>query len=372
MTDDSKPTNRARGVLKRTKNGGVLRDPAKSFRPTGDDIFVPSKLVRQFDIPEGATMEGTVRRGRQGRELGFLDSVCDLDPQEFRKRTRFVDLVAVDPSERFDLGVTGEPAMRIIDLIAPIGRGTRGLIVSPPKAGKTTILEQLANAIRKFDPTTRILVLLVDERPEEVTMFRRSCDAEVLASTNDNTIQDHCTLCELTLAHARVELECGRDIVLLVDSITRMGRAFNLYGTGSGRTMSGGLDARAMEIPRRFFGMARKIENGGSVTVIATALVDTGSRMDELIFQEFKGTGNSEIILDRGLAEKRIFPAIDVVQSGTRKEERLHNEKDMRHISVLRRMLSDLQPADAVAALMRLVTTNETNAELLARVEASV
>lgn len=228
--------------------------------------------------------------------------------------------------------------------IAPMGKGTRGLIVAPPKTGKTRLLEEIACAIHATDPDTRIIVLLIDERPEEVTHFRRKVPAEVLASSSDQHIRSHVNLVELTLAHIRCELECGRDIVVLLDSITRLGRAFNMNGAGSGRTMTGGLDAKALEIPRRFFGLARNIEDGGSVTVIATALVGTGSRMDDLIFQEFKGTGNSEIVLDRSLAESRIFPAINILTSGTRKEELLYTTDEIKWLAALRRRLSDGGP----------------------------
>jgi transcription termination factor Rho len=239
--------------------------------------------------------------------------------------------------------------------------------VSPPKAGKTTLLAQIARAIRVDEPEARIIVLLIDERPEEVTEFRRSVEAEVLASTNDQSVEDHVALAELTLAHIRTELECGRDVVVLVDSLTRIGRSFNLKGSdrGRGRTMSGGMEAGALEIPRRFFGLARNIENGGSVTIIATILVDTGSRMDQLIFEEFKGTGNSEIILDRSLADARVFPAIDVPGSGTRREEILHTEEENQAIAALRRVLVDMPPRDAMNELTRRLRKYPTNAEFL-------
>jgi transcription termination factor Rho len=255
--------------------------------------------------------------------------------------------------------------MRTVELIAPMGKGTRGLIVAPPKTGKTRLLEEIACAIHATDPDTRIIVLLIDERPEEVTHFRRNVPAEVLASSSDQHIRSHVNLVELTLAHIRCELECGRDIVVLLDSITRLGRAFNMNGAGSGRTMTGGLDAKALEIPRRFFGLARNIEDGGSVTVIATALVATGSRMDELIFQEFKGTGNSEIVLDRSLAESRIFPAINILTSGTRKEELLYTSDETKWLAGLRRRLADSGPQAAMLELLRLLETVPTNRQLL-------
>jgi transcription termination factor Rho len=303
-------------------------------------------------------------------ELSQLVSVSGLKPPEFAHRQRFTQLTAVDPRARFNLGVNGDISMRVIDLIAPIGRGTRGLIVSPPKAGKTMLLMAMANAIRAFDPTVRIIVLLVDERPEEVTHFRRSVNAEVLASSNDQTYLEHCELVEMTLAHVRVELECGRHVVVLMDSLTRMARAFNVKGSGTGRTMSGGLEAGTLEIPRRFFGLARNIENGGSVTILATALVETGSRMDDLIFEEFKGTGNSEVVLDRRLAEQRIFPAINITASGTRREERLYDRDEIVKLGKLRRMLLEHTPDEAINLLKTMCARYPNNTALLNQLAA--
>jgi len=350
------------GVLKYTKGGaGVLRDPKRSLRAGPKDPIVPAKLIRQYELPQGAMLVGPANKTRREPELIAVDTVCGLPVDEFMERTPFEDLVAIDPNERFRLGDSGNVSMRVVDLVAPIGKGTRSLIVSPPKAGKTVMLEQIANAVRKDDPNCRIIVLLIDERPEEVTAFRRSVDAEVLASSSDQTIPQHIELAELTLAHIRTELECGRDVVVLVDSLTRMGRAFNQRGGGSGRTMSGGLEAGALEIPRRFFGLARNIENGGSVTIIATCLVDTGSRMDQLIFEEFKGTGNSEIVLDRQLAEQRIFPAINIPASGTRKEERLYSPQESQRISKMRRALYGRQPREVMTTLLGLLAKFPTN-----------
>jgi len=362
-------TETVSGVLKLTKNrSGVLRDPKRSFRRTPNDPFVPTKLMKQYDLVEGAAVTGTVRNGKKGAALADIESICGLTPEDYRSRASYTQLTAIDPNERFRLGDTGNPTMRIVDLMAPVGKGTRGLIVSPPKAGKTTILQQMANAIHAEDPDTRIIVLLLDERPEEVTDFRRAAPgAEILASTLDEGGQAHVELAELTLAHIQVELECGHDVVVLVDSLTRMGRAFNTSGRsrGRGRTLSGGLEDGALEIPRRFFGLARKVENGGSVTILATALIDTGSRMDQHIFEEFKGTGNSEIVLDRQLSEMRIFPAIDILASGTRKEERLLTAEEYRKTSQIRRTLADQSPKDAVEALLKLIKKYPTNEEML-------
>ncbi len=257
--------------------------------------------------------------------------------------------------------------MRVVDLIAPIGKGTRGVIAAPPKAGKTQILAEIAAGIHADQPETRIIMLLVDERPEEVTHFRRTTPAEVLASSNDQSLDEHMALAEMTLAAVRCELECGHDVVLLMDSLTRLARASNLHGRGVGRTLTGGVDAGALEMPRRFFGLARNIEYGGSVTVIGTALVETGSAMDQVIYEEFKSTGNSEIVLDRALAEARIFPAIDVLASGTRRDERLYSEDDMLRLIKLRRWLAGGSSKAAMNGLLKLMEQTANNEELLQR-----
>ncbi|MBN1997926.1 transcription termination factor Rho [candidate division KSB1 bacterium] len=347
------------------KGGGFLRDPEKSYQPDSADPWVSAQLIRRNRLEEGAVICGPVQKGDRGYQLTGVESVCGLSIVTFQARTLFNRLLPIDPGERFRLGDCGETSMRIIELIAPFGKGTRGLIVAPPKSGKTRLLEDIANAIRKIEPETRIVVLLVDERPEEVTHFKRHVNAEVLASSQDQSIQSHVNLVELTMAHIRCEIECGRDVVVLVDSLTRLVRAFNLHGRGSNRILSGGLDARAVEIPRRFFGLARNIEGGGSVTIIATVHVGTGSRMDEYIFEEFKSTGNSEVVLDRSLAEARIFPAVDLLASGTRKEERLYSAQEMSRLAALHRMLSDLRPKEAMHYMLKLVEMTQNNRELL-------
>jgi transcription termination factor Rho len=353
------------GILRGTKKGaGVLVDPVR----LDDDVFVPAGLIQQHGLVEGATVSGPVREGKRGPQLTSVQSVCGLTPEEFQKRTPFRRLVAIDPDDRFRLADSGEPSMRIVDLVAPIGKGTRGLIVSPPKAGKTIMLEQIAQAIRATAPETRIIILLIDERPEEVTFFRRAVEAEVFASSSDQRLKEHIALSEFMLAHIRTELECGRDVVLLLDSLTRMTRGFNLRTSSRGRTLSGGLEAGAVEIPRRFFGVARNVEDGGSVTILATVLVDTGSRLDQVIFEEFKGTGNSEIVLDRSLADARVFPAINITASGTRKEERLYSPDEGKRVARLRRMLADRKPSEALAALLKLMDKYPTNEELLQRI----
>lgn len=351
------------------RGGGFLRAAARSFQPGPEDAWVSAQLIRANGLVEGATITGEVRRGKQGDQLATVASVCGLTPAEFQARPRFEQLVAIDPQERFRLGDGGDVSMRIIDLIAPIGRGTRGLIVAPPQAGKTQLLEQIAKSIHAGEPEARIIILLIDERPEEVTHFRRSVTAEVLASSNDQELAAHIDLAELTMGHIRCELECGRDVVLLIDSITRLARAFNLSGAGARRTLSGGIDAKALEIPRRLFGLARNIEKGGSVTVIATTLVETGSRMDDYIFEEFKGTGNSEIVLDRELAEARLYPAINVLASGTRKEELLYPAAEMERLVWLRRWLANREPKVALRDLLQLMALAPTNEELLRRLK---
>ena len=359
----------ASGVLEQLKRGGgFLRAAEWSFQPGPDDVFVPVKLIRQYGLVEGALVSGPTRRGKKNVELSDVESVCGLTPADFQARTPFDRLVAIDPNERFQVGDGGNTTMRVVELISPIGKGTRGLIVAPPKAGKTRILEELALAIHQSTPDTRIVVLLIDERPEEVTHFRRMVPAEVLASSNDQSTAAHIALAELTMAHIRCELECGRDVVVLIDSITRLSRAFNLHGAGARRTMSGGIDAKALEIPRRFFGLARNIEKGGSVTVMATALIETGSRMDDYIFEEFKSTGNSEIMLDRALAEARIYPAINVLASSTRKEELLYSDAEMARLVKLRRWLAGGKPDAAMRGLLQLIEKTESNAELLQRI----
>lgn len=358
------------GILKVGKKGdGELRCSDRSLQPGPDDVLVPSDLIKKYNLPEGAKVAGPFKISGKRKMITDVVTVCCMEPDDFARRPSYQSLIAIDPCERFNLSATGDISMRIIDLVAPIGKGTRGMIVSPPKAGKTMLLEKMTKAIRVGNPETRIIVLLIDERPEEVTWFRRAVDAEVLASTSDQTINEQTELAELVLANIRTELECGHDVVVLVDSLTRMGRAFNQKTPDKrtkNRILSGGLGARSMEIPRRFFGLARNIENGGSVTIIATALIDTGSRMDQLIFEEFKGTGNSELVLDRTLADARIFPAINLLESGTRKEDRLYDPDAITGITMLRRTLADRRPKEIMTYMLDLVNEYPTNEELLA------
>ncbi len=355
-----------KGIIKIIPSGsGFLRETEQGFHSGSKDVYVSSNIIREFQITEGAVVEGQVREHKGRLQLTSVEKICDISPLVYKNRTRIGRLVALNPEKRFDFGSSSIQAMRLIDLFIPVGKGTRGLVVSPPRAGKTTILENFACAIHECDPDTKIIAFLVDERPEEVTHFKRRVPADVYASSSDMSPKQHVELSQLIIGYATNQLECGRDIVVLVDSLTRMGRAFNTQGSGTGRIMSGGVEAGALDIPRRFFGLARNAENGGSITIIATALVDTGSRMDQLIFEEFKGTGNSEIVLSRELADLRIFPAIDLKASGTRREELLHSEEDMRWINLMRQKLMNLNPADAIKTLNESFLKYRTNREFI-------
>jgi len=337
--------------------GGFLFNPENLRKQ--DQIYVPVDLIRKNRLCEGATITGGVEKGDKGYYLKEIESICELPPQEFKNRVLIDRLTAINPEDRFDFSKSEHDSMRIIDMFAPIGKGTRAMIVSPPKAGKTMLLEQFAYAVNETSPETRVIALLIDERPEEVTHFKRQVKAEVFASTSDRSSGQHVFLTNITLAHVRTELECGRNIVVLIDSLTRMGRAFNASGHGTKMTMSGGVSAGALEIPRRFFGLARNVENGGSVTIIATALIDTGSRMDQLIFEEFKGTGNCEIVLDRELADKRIYPAINILKSGTRKDEKLHNYEDYKEFTKIRRHIAEMDTKHAMMTVLKMFKNND-------------
>ncbi len=352
--------------------GGYLRQARFSFANRPNDVFVPSELIRKFNLVSGATVAGPTARGRDGRTvLSDVQTVCGLPPADFAERKPFEDLTVIDPTERFHLAASGLMTMRVMDLVAPVGKGTRGLIVSPPKAGKTTFLREFCRAVRQEDPDLRVVALLIDERPEEVTEFRRQTQAEVLASSMDQTAAEHTALAELVNDHVRCELECGRDVGVVLDSLTRMARAFNVR-PGRDREargiMSGGMEAGAMEIPRRIFGMAHKIEGGGSVTVIASILVDTGSRMDQVIFEEFKGTGNSELVLDRKLSELRVFPAVDIAKSGTRREEKLLAAGELKVVHAIRRTLANAPTIEATKILLARLGKFPSNEEFLRQV----
>lgn len=359
--------NTREGILKTIHSGaGFLRAPDEPLKRQDDEVYVPESLINRFNLEEGVLLSGPVKSTNKGLRLSEVDSVCDLDPEEFRDRTKIDDLTPIMPEDKFDLFCTNEISMQIIDLLAPIGKGTRCLIVSPPRAGKTTILEQLSQAIHKDSPDARNLVVLVDERPEEVTQFKRNVNADVIASSNDQPPEDHVKLIRIMKQHIRCELEAGKDVVVLLDSLTRMARAFNLEGSNqTGRTLSGGVDAGAMEVPRKFFGLARNIENGGSITIVATALRDTGSQMDEVFFEEFKGSGNSEIVLDRSLADAHIHPAIDIAETGTRKEELLHADSEIEKIRAIRRWLLNQSPKEAIETLRSFLEDHPTRESVM-------
>ena len=352
------------------KGFGFLRSAAHHYQPKPTDIFVTPDTIKKNFLREGCLVEGPTQPPHRGTspQLKDVDKVNSMPFQEYTRAMRFENLTTIDPIEKFRLETTPDLLeTRIIDLVTPIGKGTRGLIVAPPRTGKTTILKQIANSVAANHPDVHCMVLLIDERPEEVTDFQRSVKAEVVASSNDQDLETHVRLSRFMIERCRRMVEAGKDVFVLLDSITRVARAYNSVHGGSGRTMTGGVDARALEIPRKMFAAARKIEEGGSLTILATALVDTGSRMDELIFQEFKGTGNMELILDRKLSDRRLFPAIDIPKSGTRKEEKLFEGKHLEAIRKLRRTLVDLNPIEAMETLLAACKKHKTNDELLSK-----
>ena len=371
--DDDKTSNYGAGFLEISEKGfGFLRTVANHFHPKPTDIFVTPDTIRRSFLREGSYVAGPTQPPHRGTspQLKGVEKVNDMPFEEYTKAVRFENLTTIDPIEKFNLETTPDLLeTRIIDLVTPIGKGTRGLIVSPPRSGKTTILKQICNAVTTNHPEVYVMVLLIDERPEEVTDFQRSVKAEVVASSNDMDLETHVRLSRFMIERCRRIVESGKDAFVLMDSLTRIARAYNSVHGGSGRTMTGGVDARALEIPRKMFASARKIEEGGSLTILATALVDTGSRMDELIFQEFKGTGNMELILDRKLSDRRLFPAIDIPKSGTRKEEKLFPAKYLEAIRKLRRTMVDLNPIEAMETLTAALKKHKTNEELLARLE---
>ncbi len=364
-----------KGVLEILPEGwGFLR--RNDFTPRADDIYVSQTQIKRFGLRTGDQVSGQARPPKDSEKYyGLLrvEQVNDLDPEVARGRTSFDDLVPIYPNERIVLETTqGEIAGRLIDIIAPIGKGQRGMIVAPPKAGKTTLLKTVANAVAANHPEMVLLVLLIDERPEEVTDIRRSVKGEVISSTFDETPENHMRVAEIVLEQAKRLVESGKDVIVLMDSLTRYTRASNLTVNPSGRTLSGGLDPAALYRPKRFFGAARNIENGGSLTILATALIETGSRMDDHIFEEFKGTGNMELDLDRGLADRRIFPAVDILRSGTRHDELLYDEDTLRKITQLRRLLSGLPGMEATELLIDRLKHTKSNAEFLKVVERSM
>jgi transcription termination factor Rho len=360
----------SKGVLEVLPDGyGFLRSVNYNYLPSPDDIYVSPSQIKKFGLRTGDSVSGQVRPPKEGERFFALlrvEAVNDDHPDVIRERTLFDNLTPLYPTNRLKLETApGEYSMRIMDLLAPIGKGQRGMIVSPPKAGKTILLQKIANSITRNHPEVKLIVLLIDERPEEVTDMERTVSAEVVSSTFDEPPERHVQVSDMVLEKAKRLVEAKKDVVILLDSITRLARAHNTVIPHSGKILSGGVDANALHRPKRFFGAARNIEEGGSLTIIATALVETGSRMDEVIFEEFKGTGNNEIVLDRKLSDRRVFPAMDVNRSGTRKEELLQDAEELARVWILRKLLSDLTPVDAMEFLMEKMRGTKSNKEFL-------
>ena len=349
------------------KGFGFLRDPARFFQPHPSDIFVTPESVKRYGLRDGQWLKVEARKSHRGLQIHRVMAINDEDPEKAKSWPSFDDLTSISPLERLKLEtVPDRYTTRIIDLVTPVGKGQRGLIVAPPRTGKTTLLHHIAEAIGKNHKEVKLMILLVDERPEEVTDFKRNLpDAELWASSNDMDVKSHTRIAQLCIERAKRLVESGRDVFILLDSITRLGRAFNNAMAGGGRTMSGGVDSRALEIPRKIFAAARNTEEAGSLTIVATALIETGSRMDELIFQEFKGTGNMEIVLDRKISDQRVYPAIDIFQSGTRRDELLIPSDDLHKISVIRRGLAGHKPLEAIERLLSFEKKFPTNSQLL-------
>ncbi|MCG6856526.1 MAG: transcription termination factor Rho [Salaquimonas sp.] len=359
------------GVVEVLQDGfGFLRSASANYLPGPDDIYISPSQIRRFSLKTGDTVEGPIRSPKEGERYFALLKVNTInfeDPEKIRHKVHFDNLTPLYPEERFkmelDNPTTKDLSARVIDLVAPLGKGQRALIVAPPRTGKTVILQNIAHSITGNHPESYLIVLLIDERPEEVTDMQRSVKGEVVSSTFDEPASRHVAVAEMVIEKAKRLVEHGRDVVILLDSITRLGRAYNTVVPSSGKVLTGGVDANALQRPKRFFGAARNIEEGGSLTIVATALIDTGSRMDEVIFEEFKGTGNSEIVLDRKVADKRVFPAIDIMKSGTRKEDLLVPKADLQKIFVLRRILSSMGTTDAIEFLIDKLKQTKTNAE---------
>jgi transcription termination factor Rho len=363
------PVQPGGGVLEMHPNGyGFLRDPDSTYLRQMTDPFVPGSMIDKFGLREGLHIRGMVQPGRkqQGPRLKEISDVDGLPPEDYRDVKTFDQLTPINPEYWLRLETGPQPlTTRVMDLLTPLGKGQRALIVSPPRTGKTILLQHISQAISTNYPDVKVVVLLIDERPEEVTDFRRAVKGEVVASSLDRDIESHVRLSQLIVERCRRLAEMGRDVFLLLDSITRLARAFNKWVGNTGRTMSGGVDIKAMDIPKKLFATARLFEEGGSLTIVGTALVDTGSRMDELIFQEFKGTGNMELVLDRKLADRRIWPAMDISQSGTRREEKLLPPEMLHAITALRRMLASMHPVEAMEQLTAKLGKFKSNQEFI-------
>ncbi|MFO7769477.1 MAG: transcription termination factor Rho [bacterium] len=360
----------AEGVLEILPDGyGFLRSVSYNYLPGPDDIYVSPSQIKRFGLMTGDTVSGQVRPPKESERFFALlrvEAINGGQPDAAKHRTLFDNLTPLYPEERLDLETgDGNFSMRIMNLLSPIGKGQRGLITSPPRAGKTVLLQQIANSVAENSPDVKIIVLLIDERPEEVTDMQRSVKGEVVSSTFDEPAERHVVVADMVLEKAKRLTEHGHDVLILLDSITRLARAHNTVVPHSGKILSGGVDANALQRPKRFFGAARNIEEGGSLTIMGTALIDTGSRMDEVIFEEFKGTGNMEIVLDRRLADRRIWPAIDINRSGTRKEELLLSEKELSRIWILRKFLNEMNPVEAMEFLLEKMSHSKDNDEFL-------
>jgi len=360
----------ARGVLEVLKEGyGFLRSPDFNYLPGPDDIYVSPSQIKRFGLRTGHQVSGEIRPPKQKERfyaLLKLESVNDYPVENVKKTTLFDNFTPLYPDEKFNLEVDKKDmSTRIMDLISPIGKGQRGLIVAQPKTGKTILLQKIANAIRTNHPDTKLLILLIDERPEEVTDMKRNVDAEVVSSTFDEPPERHVSVADMVIQKARRLVEFGDDVVILLDSLTRLGRAHNAVIPHSGKILSGGVDANALKKPKQFFGAARNTEEGGSLTIIATALIDTGSRMDDVIFEEFKGTGNMELVLDRRLSDRRIFPSFDLVRSGTRKEELLLDKKTLARMWILRKLLNEMNTIESMEFLQERMKRTKNNEEFL-------
>jgi transcription termination factor Rho len=359
------------GVLEVLQDGfGFLRSPEANYLPGPDDIYVSPNQIKRFALRTGDTVEGPIRAPKSGERYFALLKVNTInfeEPEQARHKVHFDNLTPLYPDQRFKMEIEDptikDKSARIIDLVAPIGKGQRCLIVAQPRTGKTVLLQNIANSIEVNHPECYLIVLLIDERPEEVTDMQRSVKGEVVSSTFDEPATRHVAVAEMVIEKAKRLVEHGRDVVILLDSITRLGRAYNTVVPSSGKVLTGGVDANALQRPKRFFGAARNIEEGGSLTIISTALIDTGSRMDEVIFEEFKGTGNSEIVLDRKVADKRVYPAIDILKSGTRKEDLLVSKADLTKMYVLRRILTPMGTTDAIEFLIGKLKQTKTNSE---------
>jgi len=359
------------GVVELLQDGfGFMRSANANYLPGPDDIYISPSQIRKFSLKTGDTVEGPIRGPKEGERYFALLKVNTInfeDPENIRHKVHFDNLTPLYPDERFNMELanptTKDLSARVIDLVAPLGKGQRGLIVAPPRTGKTVLLQNIAHSITANHPECYLLVLLIDERPEEVTDMQRSVKGEVIASTFDEPAVRHVQVAEMVIEKAKRLVEHGRDVVILLDSITRLGRAYNTVVPSSGKVLTGGVDANALQRPKRFFGAARNIEEGGSLTIIATALIDTGSRMDEVIFEEFKGTGNSELVLDRKVADKRIFPSMDILKSGTRKEDLLIPKQDLQKIFVLRRILAPMGTTDAIEFLIDKLKQTKSNSD---------